>query len=138
VKRVSVKVVTPTQKQLLKNIVLFVTVAFTVFEVLVAAGLVNIQNSPYLPSNLQTQEDWWLNPIWWVIGLTIIVNFAGYIENVVINNQPYDYNKFVETFFKYLPMLLIFTQFLPNDEAAVLAFALDYLKRSLATAGTKK
>jgi len=124
-------------KQTLKNVVLFITVAFTVFEVLVAAGVVNIQNSPYLPPNLQTQESWYLNPIWWVIGVTVVVNFAGYIENVVINNQPYDYNKFVETFFKYLPMLLIFTQFLPNEESAMLAFALDYLKRALSSAGTK-
>jgi len=124
-------------KQTIKSIILFVTVAFTAFEVLVAAGLVNIQNNPYLPPNLQTQEHWYLNPIWWVIGVTVIVNFAGYIENVVINNQPYDYNKFVETFFKYLPMLLLFTQFLPNQEAAVLAFVLDYLKRSLSGAGTK-
>jgi len=118
--------------------VIFITVAFTVFEVLVASGLINIQNNPNLPINLQTPEHWYDNPIIWVIGVTVVVNFAGYVENVVILNQSYDYNKFVETYFKYFPMMLIFTQFLQNTESAALAFALDYTKRALEGVGTKK
>ena len=120
------KISTSTAKQ----VVIFLTVAFAVFQVLVATGLIEIQNNEYLPPNMQTPENWYDNPVIWVIGVTILVNFAGYIENVVVKNQAYDYNMFIETFFKYMPMLLIFSQFLPNEQSGALAFALDYLHRT--------
>ena len=113
-----------------KQVIIFLTVAFAVFQVLVASGLIEIKDNEYLPPNMQTQDNWYDNPIIWVIAVTLIVNFAGYIENVVIKNQPYDYNMFIETFFKYLPMLLIFSQFLPNEQSGAFAFALDYLHRT--------
>lgn len=113
-----------------KHVALFITVLFTIFEVLVAAGILEI-DTELLPANLQTQDKWYQNPVIWVVALTIAVNFLGYIENVVVNDQPYDYEKFVETFYKYLPMMLILTQILPNAEGAGLAFVLDYLSRAL-------
>lgn len=114
-----------------KQVILAIIVFFSVFEVLIASGLLTIGETPLLPPNLQTNENWYDNPVIWVIGITIIVNFAGYVENVVIKDQAYDYNKFAETFFKYLPMLVIFSQFLPNQQGALLAFGFDYIKRAL-------
>jgi Na+/phosphate symporter len=126
---------TPSLRQeYAKWIVMIVTVAFAVIELLVAAGLVNLQNAA-LPANLQTQAHWYDNPVVWVLAITFIVNFAGFIENVVIENQSYDIQKFGETFFKYLPMMVIISQFIPNQEAAVFAFALDFISRALQNAG---
>lgn len=124
------KEIIPQWKQVLKAGVIIATVIFTALELMIVSGLVTLQNSPLLPPNLQTQTNWYDNPIVWAIGAVIIVNFAGYIENTVINNQTYDITKFGETLYKYMPMMIIISQFLPNNEAAVLSFVLDYLKRT--------
>lgn len=121
----------------MKQIILFITIAFTVFEVLVAADVITIEDVMYLPENLRTQRDaegnllWWNNPVIWVIGATLIINFAGYVENVVVNDQPYDYNKFTETFYKYLPIIVVASQALPNGQSAILAVVLDKMKAAL-------
>lgn len=127
---------TSQYKTVVKDIVIFATVLFTAFELLVSAGLINIQNSPYLPTNLQTQPQWWMNPVWWVLGLTLLVNFAGFVENVFITHEPYDIAKFGETFYKYLPLMVIISQFLPNSEASVLSLALDMMKRTFGNTTT--
>lgn len=121
----------PAQKsQLLRNIVIFVTVLFTVFEVLVAVGVIDITGTQVLPPNLQTMDNWYDNPVIWVIGITILVNFCGFVENVVILKQDYDYNKFVETLYKYMPMIVVASQFLPNNQSALLAFVIDEFRRA--------
>jgi len=123
---------TPPQKRdYAKDVVLFATVLFTIIEVLIAAEVINVNNVAFLPPNLQTQEHWYQNPIIWVIGVTLLINFAGYVENVVINKQTYSYSKFVETFYKYLPMIVVFSQAIPNEQGAILAVVLDELRRAL-------
>jgi len=125
----------PVKHDYAKDIVIIGTVLFAIIELLIASGLLTIQSNPNLPPNLQTTAHWYDNPVVWVVGITVLVNFAGYIENVVIQHQTYDMKKFAETFFKYLPMLVLFSQFIPNQEAAVFAFALDYIARALKKQG---
>jgi hypothetical protein len=66
------------------------------------------------------------------------VNFAGYVENASKNPQePYDIKKFAETYLKYLPMLLIFTQYLPPEQASALSLALDIVSRAIKKMGSQ-
>lgn len=82
-------------------------------------------------------EKWYQNPIILAILITVFVNFAGYVENTVINGQPYSAKKFAETYLKYLPMLLIFTQYLPPEQAGTLSVALDIISRAIKKAATQ-
>jgi hypothetical protein len=80
---------------------------------------------------------WYKNPIILAILITIFVNFAGYMENASRNpQQPYDIKKFAETYLKYLPMLLIFTQGLPPEQASALSVALDIVSRAIKKMGS--
>lgn len=81
-------------------------------------------------------EKWYQNPIILAILISIFVNFFGYVENTVIKKQPYDVNKFAETYLKYLPMLVIFTQYLEPGQASTLAIALDIISRAIKRAGS--
>ena len=77
-------------------------------------------------------EQWHQNPVILAIIITIAVNFAGYLENAARNpDEPYDAKKFAETYLKYLPMLTVFTQYLPPEQAASLAVALDIISRAV-------
>jgi uncharacterized membrane protein len=81
---------------------------------------------------------WYKNPIILAILITIFVNFAGYMENASRNPQePYDVKKFAETYLKYLPMLLIFTQYLPPEQASALSLALDIISRAIKKMGSQ-
>jgi hypothetical protein len=81
---------------------------------------------------------WYKNPIILAILITIFVNFAGYAENASKNPQePYDIKKFAETYLKYLPMLLIFTQYLPPEQASALSLALDIVSRAIKKMGSQ-
>lgn len=83
-------------------------------------------------------EQWYKNPIILAILITVFVNFAGYVENASRNPQePYDVKKFAETYLKYLPMLLIFTQYLPPEQASALSLALDIISRAIKKMGSQ-
>jgi uncharacterized membrane protein len=88
---------------------------------------------------LYGREKWYLNPVILAILITIFVNFAGYLENASRNpQQPYNVEKFAETYLKYLPMMLIFTQYLPPEQASALSLALDIISRAIKKAGSAK
>lgn len=107
--------------------VAFVTVLFSIIEVLIAGGYMPVQQGTGFLSNLTAGGvKWYLNPIVWVIVITIIVNAYGFVENYVILKQPYDVKKFAETFLKYTPMIVFFSQvpwanFIPGIAAADVA-----------------
>lgn len=82
-------------------------------------------------------ELWYKNPIILAILISIFINFAGYLENTVVNGQPYDAKKFAETYLKYLPMLVVFTQYLPSEQAATLSVALDIISRAVKKAASQ-
>jgi hypothetical protein len=83
-------------------------------------------------------EQWYKNPIILAILISVFVNFAGYAENASRNpQQAYNINKFAETYLKYLPMLLIFTQYLPPEQASALSLALDIVSRAIKKMGSQ-
>jgi hypothetical protein len=88
---------------------------------------------------LYGRELWYRNPVILAILITIFVNFAGYLENASQNpQQPYNIEKFAETYLKYLPMMLVFTQYLPPEQASALSLALDIVSRAIKKAGSAK
>jgi preprotein translocase subunit SecY len=88
---------------------------------------------------LYGREKWYLNPVVLAILITVLVNFAGYLENASRNpQQPYSAGKFAETYLKYLPMMLVFTQYLPPEQASALSLALDIISRAIKKAGSTK
>jgi hypothetical protein len=103
-----------------------------------------VQASPYnelegLFANIfYGRELWYRNPVILAVLITIFVNFAGYVENASRNPQePYDAKKFAETYLKYLPMMLIFTQYLPPEQASALSLALDIISRAIKKVGSQ-
>jgi len=79
---------------------------------------------------------WYRNPIILAILITIFVNFAGYVENASRNpQQPYDISKFIETYLKYLPMMVTLSQCFPSEQAVAFAVALDIITRAIKKAG---
>lgn len=100
-----------TYQTFVQYIVIFATVLFAAFELLVAGGYITLQQTTGFLGNLTAGgSNWYLNPIVWLVVITVLVNFAGFVENVVILKQSYDIKKFAETFFKYLPFMVIFSQ----------------------------
>jgi uncharacterized membrane protein len=88
---------------------------------------------------LYGRELWYRNPVILAILITIFVNFAGYLENASRNpQQPYNIERFAETYLKYLPMMLVFTQYLPPEQASALSLALDIVSRAIKKAGSAK
>lgn len=83
------------------------------------------------------RELWHKNPVILAILISIFVNFAGYVENTVVNGQPYEAKKFAETYLKYLPMLIIFTQYLPSEGASALSLAIDVISRAIKKAASQ-
>jgi len=81
-------------------------------------------------------EKWYQNPIILAILVTIVINFAGYVENAVVKGEPYDVKRFAETYLKYLPMMMVFTQYLPPEQAATVSVALDIIVRAIKRAGS--
>lgn len=95
----------------LSQIIVAATVLFCVFELIVASGYIQLESVEGLFSNLREGgERWYANPIPWVIILVLIVNFLGFMENYSQTKEAYDKSKFVETWFKYLPLFLVFAQ----------------------------
>lgn len=95
----------------LNHIIVAATVLFCIFEVIVASGYIELESVEGLFSNLREGGDrWYANPIPWVIILVLVVNFLGFMENYSVSKEAYDKKKFAETWFKYLPLFLIFSQ----------------------------
>lgn len=95
----------------LSQIIVAATVLFCIFELIVAGGFIQLETVEGLFANLREGGDrWYANPIPWVIILVLIVNFLGFMENYAVTKEAYDKNKFVETWFKYLPLFLILSQ----------------------------
>jgi hypothetical protein len=138
-------------KQMFTYLVAFVTVIFGVAELLIAGGIIPIAQTQGFLSNLAAGgAQWYLNPIPWVIVLTLVVNFFGFAENWSIDPQNWSIRKFAETWFKYLPMVVLFSQIpwasflgvstadIPATNIAItaaIALAIDMITRALKAIG---
>lgn len=134
----------------LHQLIVAATVLFVVFELIVAGGFIELEQVGGFFANLRAGgERWYENPIPWVIVLVVFVNFVGFMENYSRTREAYDKNKFMETWFKYLPMVVFFSQLpwatlfgLPDEPhtniaiTSALALAIDIISRALKSGKT--
>jgi hypothetical protein len=100
-----------TFKDLVTYIFFIGAVAFSVFELAVAGGLITIQQTTGFFSNLTAGgANWYLNPIPWVLILVVLVDIYGFAENYSTNPQQWNIQMFAATWFKYVPFFVIFSQ----------------------------
>lgn len=72
------------------------------------------------------------NPAFVGLLATLIVGAAsGFMQNVFKKNDTFDLKKFAETFFYYVPLMILIGQFLPVNYGAVLLFVIDAFRRVL-------
>lgn len=91
--------------------VFIATVAFSAFELMVAGGFIQFgQVSGFLSNLREGGGTWYLNPIPWVVFLVVIVDICGFAENYSVDPQNWDIKKFAATWFKYVPIFVIFSQ----------------------------
>jgi len=133
----------------LHQIIVAATVLFCVFELIITSGVIQLESVEGLFNNLREGGDrWYANPIPWVIVLVLIVNFLGFMENYSVTGEAYTAKKFAETWFRYLPLFLVFSQlpwatFFGLEDAttvnlaitSAITLAIDIVKRALGKIG---
>ncbi len=145
---------TLSKSQFITYIVAAITVIFSFFELLVAGGYITIAQGQGFLSNLtQGGSQWYLNPITWVLVLVVVVNFFGFAENYARGAQTWDIKKFAETWLKYLPIVVFFSQvpwanLIPNLNPSLvaqtnigitsaIALAIDIITRAVKSLSSK-
>ena len=114
---------------MLAAIVIIITVAFMMLEVAIWTGNLEISALGNLSYGLDKVLQ---NPAFVGLLTTLIVGVAsGFMKNVFKKNDTFDIKKLAETFFYYVPLLILIGQFLPVKYGAVLLFVIDAFGRVL-------
>lgn len=100
-----------TTQQIITYILAVGTVLFSVFELAVSAGAITVPQATGFLSNLTDGgTQWYLNPIPWVLALVVLVNLFGFAENYSVDPQQWNIKMFAATWFKYVPIFVLFSQ----------------------------
>lgn len=114
---------------MLALVMIIITVGFMGLEVLIWTGNLKIEALGNLSYGLDKLLE---NPAFVGLLATLIVGVAsGFMQNVFNKNDTFDLKKFAETFFYYVPLLILIAQFLPVNYGAVLLFVIDAFRRVL-------
>lgn len=114
---------------ILAAIIIIITVAFMSLEVLIWTGELKVEALGNLSYGLDKLLE---NPAFVGLLATLIVGAgSGFMQNVFKKNDTFDLKKFAETFFYYVPLLILIGQFLPVNYSAVLLFVIDAFSRVL-------
>ncbi len=129
-------------------VLMIAVVAFSVFELAVAGGFIQLgQVTGFLGNLRDGGANWYLNPIPWAVILVIAVDVFGFAENYSTNPQQWNIKMFAATWFKYVPIFVFFSQvpwayFIPNlppdlitqtniGIASAITVAIDIITRAL-------
>jgi len=111
----------------LAMILVILTVMFVVVEALIWFDVIDIPQLGNLNNKLDQLFD---NPAFVGLITTLFVGvFSGFMENWSITGEAFDPKRFAETFFYYEPLLILFSQWLPVNYAAIMLFIIDILRR---------
>lgn len=114
---------------MLATVIIIITISFMILEVAVWTGNLQIEALGNLSYGLDKLLE---NPAFVGLLATLIVGAAsGFMQNVFKKNDTFDLKKFAETFFYYVPLMILIGQFLPVNYGAVLLFVIDAFRRVL-------
>jgi hypothetical protein len=108
-------------------LIMLVSIVFIVVEVFVWTGQLRIDALGNLGYGLDKLLD---NPAFVGLIETLIVGTcSGFMQNVFKKNDTFSLQKFGETFYYYMPLLIMVGQFLPVKFGAVILFVIDVFRR---------
>lgn len=111
----------------LAMILVTLTILFIIVEALIWFNVLDIPQLGNLNNKLDQLFE---NPAFVGLVTTFFVGvFSGFMENWSITGETFDPKRFAETFFYYEPLLILFSQWLPVKQAAVMLFVIDILRR---------
>lgn len=114
---------------MLAFVIIIVTIAFVVVEVLIWTGAVQTSALGNLGYGVDKVLE---NPAFVGFLSTLIVGTAsGFMQKVFKTNETFDVRKFAETFYYYEPLMILVGQFIPVSYSIVLLFVIDIFRRVL-------